>query len=112
MSVEGKSGHKMPPRKASAQPAAKEIAVIRAWVEGGAKDDTLKESRWEGGHHRNLLLLGAPLRIDTVAHAEAEAPMLRKVPLVVMRWRGTSVATLQAIINVESIMSVSTWRLQ
>ncbi len=47
MSVEGKSGHKMPPKKASAQPTPKEIAVLRAWVEGGAKDDTSKQSHLE-----------------------------------------------------------------
>lgn len=42
MVVEGKGGRKMPPKKAPAQPTAKEIGVLRAWVEGGAKDDTSK----------------------------------------------------------------------
>ena len=66
MSVEGKSGHKMPPKKASTQPTVKEIAVLRAWVEGGAKDDTPKQSRWEGGAEKNL-------RTSILAMAEASS---------------------------------------
>jgi hypothetical protein len=38
--VEGKDTPKMPPKTAKAQPAAADIAVLRAWVAAGAKDDT------------------------------------------------------------------------
>jgi hypothetical protein len=33
----------MPPRKQRNRPTEKEIAVIRAWIAGGAKDDTKTE---------------------------------------------------------------------
>ena len=42
----------MPPKKASAQPTANEIGVLRAWVEGGAKDDTPKQSSWKSGDEK------------------------------------------------------------
>ena len=38
--VEGTGGRKMPPKKASKQPTAKEISVLRDWINAGAKDDT------------------------------------------------------------------------
>jgi hypothetical protein len=83
MSTEGKSGHKMPPRKASAQPTAKEIAAFRAWIEAGAKDDTPKQSSREAGTESNLLLPCVHLRTTPVAMAEAEVPNLKSVPMVV-----------------------------
>jgi mono/diheme cytochrome c family protein len=42
--VEGTGGKKMPPKKAAKQPTDKEIKMLREWVNGGAKDDTAKES--------------------------------------------------------------------
>ena len=38
-SVEGKSKPTMPPKTAKARPQADEIALLRAWVKAGAKDD-------------------------------------------------------------------------
>lgn len=38
--VEGKDDPKMPPKKAKFQPTPKEYAVLRAWVDAGAKDDS------------------------------------------------------------------------
>jgi hypothetical protein len=35
---------KMPPRKYSEQPTAKEIARVKAWIAAGARDDTEKTS--------------------------------------------------------------------
>jgi hypothetical protein len=64
MTVEGKGSRKMPPKKASAQPTADEIGVLRAWVEGGAKDDTPKKSSWNGGAEKNF-------RTSTLAMAES-----------------------------------------
>jgi hypothetical protein len=66
MTVEGKGSRKMPPKKASAQPTADEIGVLRAWVEGGAKDYTPKKSSWNGGAEKNL-------RTSTLAMAEASS---------------------------------------
>ena len=43
--VEGTGGKKMPPKKATNQPTDKEIKMLREWVNGGAKDDTPKQSR-------------------------------------------------------------------
>lgn len=39
-SVEGKSKPAMPPRKVKLRPRAEEIALVRAWVKAGAKDDS------------------------------------------------------------------------
>jgi WD40 repeat protein/mono/diheme cytochrome c family protein len=39
--AEGKDNPKMPPKDARAQPAAAEIAVLRAWIAAGAPDDTV-----------------------------------------------------------------------
>lgn len=47
--VEGTGGKKMPPKKAVNQPTDKDIKVLREWVNGGAKDDTPKQSRLENG---------------------------------------------------------------
>src|SRR5437763_432783 len=38
--VEGKIAPKMPPKRAKRYPKAEEIAVLRAWIAAGAKDDT------------------------------------------------------------------------
>ncbi|HKI31609.1 MAG TPA: c-type cytochrome domain-containing protein [Gemmataceae bacterium] len=38
--AEGKDNPKMPPKTAKAQPAAADVAILRAWVAAGAKDDT------------------------------------------------------------------------
>jgi WD40 repeat protein len=38
--VEGKTGPRMPPKKAARQPGAAEVALLRAWVASGAKDDS------------------------------------------------------------------------
>jgi hypothetical protein len=38
--AEGKDNPKMPPPTAKAQPKAAEVALLRAWVAGGARDDT------------------------------------------------------------------------
>jgi WD40 repeat protein len=38
--AEGKDNPKMPPKTAKAQPTAAEVALLRAWVAAGAKDDT------------------------------------------------------------------------
>jgi len=35
-------GKQMPPKKYSAHPTTKEIAVVQAWIAAGAKDDTVK----------------------------------------------------------------------
>jgi WD40 repeat protein len=37
--VEGKTGPRMPPKKAR-QPKAEEVALLRAWIDSGAKDDS------------------------------------------------------------------------
>src|SRR5207302_5476403 len=37
--VEGKTRPKMPPRKAT-QPKAEELGLLRAWIAGGARDDS------------------------------------------------------------------------
>ena len=42
--VEGTGGKKMPPKKATNQPTDKDIKMLREWVNGGAKDDTPKQS--------------------------------------------------------------------
>lgn len=42
--VEGSGGRKMPPKKAAHQPTAKEIEVLRSWVNSGAMNDTQKQS--------------------------------------------------------------------
>ena len=42
--VEGTGGKKMPPKKATNQPTDKETKMLREWVNGGAKDDTTKNS--------------------------------------------------------------------
>jgi hypothetical protein len=41
--VEGKSKPRMPPRKARLHPAADEVALLRAWVDGGARNDGATE---------------------------------------------------------------------
>jgi hypothetical protein len=38
--TEGKDNPKMPPKTAKAQPTAAEVALLRAWVAAGARDDT------------------------------------------------------------------------
>ena len=38
--TEGAARPTMPPRKAKAHPTEKEVALLRAWVKAGAKDDT------------------------------------------------------------------------
>jgi hypothetical protein len=38
--AEGKDNPKMPPKTAKAQPSAGEVALVRAWVAAGARDDT------------------------------------------------------------------------
>jgi WD40 repeat protein len=38
--AEGKDNPKMPPKTAKAQPTAAEVAILRAWVAAGARDDT------------------------------------------------------------------------
>lgn len=43
-SVEGTDGEKMPPKKASPQPNAKEISMLRTWVAAGAKNDAAAKS--------------------------------------------------------------------
>jgi hypothetical protein len=45
--TEGKARPNMPPRTAKKKPADKEIAVLRAWVAAGAKDDTPAGARLE-----------------------------------------------------------------
>src|SRR5881227_2329721 len=39
-SIEGKSKTPMPPKTAKLHPKAEEIALVRAWVAAGAKDDS------------------------------------------------------------------------
>ena len=39
MQVEGKMKPTMPPKKAARRPTPEEVAVLRAWVDAGAKDD-------------------------------------------------------------------------
>lgn len=41
LTLDGK-GKKMPPKKYAAQPTAKEIAVVKAWIAAGARDDSAK----------------------------------------------------------------------
>jgi hypothetical protein len=45
--TEGKARPFMPPKNAKAKPSDKEIAMLRAWVAGGAKDDTPSSTRLE-----------------------------------------------------------------
>jgi len=43
--TEGTSKPVMPPKKAKAKPGDKEVAMLRAWVAAGAKDDTPADTR-------------------------------------------------------------------
>jgi hypothetical protein len=45
---EGTARPIMPPKNAKAKPTEKEVAMLRAWVKAGAKDDTPAEARNEG----------------------------------------------------------------
>lgn len=96
LSVEGKSGHKMPPKKESAQPTAKEIGILRAWIEGGAKDDTPKQSRLEGDVGKDLPSSSLHFQASTVAKAEAH--FLRRIPPILIARRGTPVALLKTML--------------
>jgi hypothetical protein len=40
LSMEGRGEKRMPPRKEKTQPTVKEIAVVKAWVQAGAKNDS------------------------------------------------------------------------
>lgn len=40
LTMEGTGKKKMPPRKEKTQPTATEIAKVKTWIAGGAKDDT------------------------------------------------------------------------
>ena len=40
LTMESRGKKKMPPKKYKSQPTPKEIAVVKAWVQAGAKDDS------------------------------------------------------------------------
>jgi len=61
--TEGTSKPVMPPKKAKAKPTDKEVAMLRAWVAAGAKDDTPADTRLKAKPVRSDLGAGVAQRL-------------------------------------------------
>jgi hypothetical protein len=72
LTMESRGEKKMPPRKSKVQPTAKEIAVIKAWVTAGAKNDSATDAA--------LPLQRADVLLTMILDSEATALSRRETP--------------------------------